>query len=605
MGKAVGIDLGTTNSVVAVLEGGEPSVVANAEGNRTTPSIVAFKGEETLVGELAKRQAITNPDNTIRSIKRHIGTNWKETFEGKEYTPQEISARILQKLKTDAESYLGEDVTEAVITVPAYFNDAERQATKEAGKIAGLNVLRIINEPTAASLAYGLENSEDQKILVFDLGGGTFDVSVLEISEGVFEVKSTSGDSKLGGDDWDQRVMDWLIEKFKSSTGIDISNDKMAIQRIKEGAEKAKIELSSTSETEINLPFITANDSGPQHLLEKLSRSEFEKITADLVEKTKSPVENALSDAGLNYSDIDHVILVGGSTRMPAVQALVKSLTGKDPHKGVNPDEVVASGAAIQAGVLKGDVKDVLLLDVTPLTLGVETKGGIMTKMIERNTTIPTKRSETFTTAEDNQTQVEIHVLQGEREMASGNKSLGKFTLTDIPAARQGTPQIEVTFDIDANGIVNVNAKDLGTGKEQAITITGGTALEQDEIDRMIKDAEQHANDDAKKKELVETRNLAEGMITSTDKMLEENSDKATDEERDAINNAKDALKTLLEKEELTIDELKASIEELTKASQSFAEKLYAETQAAQDSQPETPEDVQDVVEGEVVEEDE
>ena len=605
MGKAVGIDLGTTNSVVAVLEGGEPSVVANAEGNRTTPSIVAFKGNETLVGELAKRQAITNPDNTIRSIKRHIGTNWKETFEGKEYTPQEISARILQKLKKDAESYLGEDVTEAVITVPAYFNDAERQATKEAGKIAGLNVLRIINEPTAASLAYGLENNEDQKILVFDLGGGTFDVSVLEISEGVFEVKSTSGDSKLGGDDWDQRVMDWLIEKFKSSTGIDISNDKMAIQRIKEGAEKAKIELSSTSETEINLPFITANDSGPQHLLEKLSRSEFEKITADLVERTKNPVENALSDAGLNYSDIDHVILVGGSTRMPAVQALVKSLTGKDPHKGVNPDEVVASGAAIQAGVLKGDVKDVLLLDVTPLTLGVETKGGIMTKMIERNTTIPTKRSETFTTAEDNQTQVEIHVLQGEREMASGNKSLGKFTLTDIPAARQGTPQIEVTFDIDANGIVNVNAKDLGTGKEQAITITGGTALEQDEIDRMIKDAEQHANDDAKKKELVETRNLAEGMITSTDKMLEENSDKATDEERDAINNAKDALKTLLEKEEITIDELKASIEELTKASQSFAEKLYAETQAAQDSQPETPEDVQDVVEGEVVEEDE
>ena len=605
MGKAVGIDLGTTNSVVAVLEGGEPSVIANAEGNRTTPSIVAFKGNETLVGELAKRQAITNPDNTIRSIKRHIGTNWKETFEGKEYTPQEISARILQKLKKDAESYLGEDVTEAVITVPAYFNDAERQATKEAGKIAGLNVLRIINEPTAASLAYGLENNEDQKILVFDLGGGTFDVSVLEISEGVFEVKSTSGDSKLGGDDWDQRVMDWLIEKFKSSTGIDISNDKMAIQRIKEGAEKAKIELSSTSETEINLPFITANDSGPQHLLEKLSRSEFEKITADLVERTKNPVENALSDAGLNYSDSDHVILVGGSTRMPAVQALVKSLTGKDPHKGVNPDEVVASGAAIQAGVLKGDVKDVLLLDVTPLTLGVETKGGIMTKMIERNTTIPTKRSETFTTAEDNQTQVEIHVLQGEREMASGNKSLGKFTLTDIPAARQGTPQIEVTFDIDANGIVNVNAKDLGTGKEQAITITGGTALEQDEIDRMIKDAEQHANDDAKKKELVETRNLAEGMITSTDKMLEENSDKATDEEKDAINNAKDALKALLEKEELTIDELKASIEELTKASQSFAEKLYAETQAAQNSQSETPEDVQDVVEGEVVEEDE
>ena len=543
MGKAVGIDLGTTNSVVAVLEGGEPTVIANAEGNRTTPSIVAFKSEEVLVGELAKRQAITNPDNTVRSIKRHIGTNWKENFEGKDYTPQEISARILQKLKRDAESYLGDDVTDAVITVPAYFNDAERQATKEAGQIAGLNVLRIINEPTAASLSYGLENNEDQKILVFDLGGGTFDVSILEISEGVFEVKSTSGDSKLGGDDWDQRVMDWLIEKFKSSTGIDLSNDKMAIQRVQEGAEKAKIELSSTSETEINLPFITANDAGPQHLLEKLSRSEFEKITADLVERTKEPVENALSDAGMKFSDIDHVILVGGSTRMPSVQQLVKSLTGKDPHKGVNPDEVVASGAAIQAGVLKGDVKDVLLLDVTPLTLGVETKGGIMTKMIERNTTIPTKRSEVFSTAENNQTQVEIHILQGEREMASGNKSLGRFTLTDIPAAMAGTPQIEVTFDIDANGIVNVNAKDLGTGKEQAITITGGTALEDDEIERMIKDAEQHANEDAKKKELVETRNMAEGMVTSTEKMLEDNKDKATEEEVTAINDANDKLK--------------------------------------------------------------
>ena len=504
MGKAVGIDLGTTNSVVAILEGGEPTVIANAEGNRTTPSIVAFKSDDTLVGELAKRQAITNPDNTVRSIKRKVGSNWKQSFEDKEYTPQEISARILQKLKKDAESYLGDKVTEAVITVPAYFNDAERQATKEAGQIAGLEVLRIINEPTAASLAYGLENNEDQKILVFDLGGGTFDVSILEISEGVFEVKSTSGDSKLGGDDWDQRIMDWIIEKFKSSTGIDLSNDNMAIQRIQEGAEKAKIELSSTSETEINLPFLTANDSGPQHLVEKLSRSEFEKITADLVERTKAPVENALKDAGMSYSDIDHIILVGGSTRMPSVQELVKSLTGKDPHKGVNPDEVVASGAAIQAGVLKGDVKDVLLLDVTPLTLGVETKGGIMTKMIERNTTIPTKRSEVFSTAENNQTQVEIHILQGEREVASGNKSLGRFTLTDIPAAMAGTPQIEVTFDIDANGIVNVNAKDLGTGKEQAITITGGTALEDDEIDRMIKDAEQHANEDAKKKELAE-----------------------------------------------------------------------------------------------------
>ena len=600
MGKAVGIDLGTTNSVVAVLEGGEPTVIANAEGNRTTPSIVAFKSEEVLVGELAKRQAITNPDNTVKSIKRHIGTNWKEKFEGKDYTPQEISARILQKLKRDAESYLGDDVSDAVITVPAYFNDAERQATKEAGQIAGLNVLRIINEPTAASLSYGLENNEDQKILVFDLGGGTFDVSILEISEGVFEVKSTSGDSKLGGDDWDQRVMDWLIDKFKSSTGIDLSNDKMAIQRVQEGAEKAKIELSSTSETEINLPFITANDAGPQHLLEKLTRSEFEKITADLVDRTKNPVENALSDAGMKFSDIDHVILVGGSTRMPAVQQLVKSLTGKDPHKGVNPDEVVASGAAIQAGVLKGDVKDVLLLDVTPLTLGVETKGGIMTKMIERNTTIPTKRSEVFSTAENNQTQVEIHILQGEREMASGNKSLGRFTLTDIPAAMAGTPQIEVTFDIDANGIVNVNAKDLGTGKEQAITITGGTALEDDEIERMIKDAEQHANEDAKKKELVETRNMAEGMVTSTEKMLEDNKDKATDEEVTAINSANDKLKKLLESEDLSIDDLKISIDELAKASQSFAEKLYAESQ--NDTANPSSDESDDIVEGEVIE---
>jgi len=605
MGKAVGIDLGTTNSVVAVLEGGEPAVVANAEGNRTTPSIVAFKGEEVLVGELAKRQAITNPDNTIRSIKREIGTTWKQKFEGSDYTPQEISARILQKLKRDAEAYLGEDVTEAVITVPAYFNDAERQATKEAGKIAGLNVLRIINEPTAASLAYGLENSEDQKILVYDLGGGTFDVSVLEISEGVFEVKSTAGDSKLGGDDWDEKVMDWLVEKFKSSTGIDISNDKMAMQRIKEGAEKAKIELSSTSETEINLPFITANDAGPQHLLEKLSRSEFEKITSDLVDRTKDPVNKAIDDAGLSFTDIDHIILVGGSTRIPSIQALVKTMTGKDPHKGVNPDEVVASGAAIQAGVLKGDVKDVLLLDVTPLTLGVETKGGIVAKMIERNTTIPTKRSETFTTAEDGQTEVEIHVLQGEREMASGNKSLGKFKLTEIPSAKQGTPQIEVTFDIDANGIVNVNAKDLGTGKEQNITITGGTALEDDEIERMIKDAETHANEDAQKKELIETRNLAEGMVTSTEKMLEENKDKATEEEVTAMTDGKDALSKVLENDEATLDEIKNSIEELTKVSQSFAEKLYAEAQQDAENTSSDDAESEDVVDGEVVEEDE
>ena len=600
MGKAVGIDLGTTNSVVSVLEGGEPTVIANAEGNRTTPSIVAFKSDDVLVGELAKRQAITNPDNTVRSIKRHVGTDWNQNFENKDYTPQEISARILQKLKRDAEAYLGDKVTEAVITVPAYFNDAERQATKEAGQIAGLEVLRIINEPTAASLAYGLENNEDQKILVFDLGGGTFDVSILEISEGVFEVKSTSGDSKLGGDDWDQRIMDWIIEKFKSSTGIDLSNDNMAIQRIQEGAEKAKIELSSTSETEINLPFLTANDSGPQHLVEKLSRSEFEKITADLVERTKAPVENALKDADMTYSDIDHIILVGGSTRMPSVQELVKSLTGKDPHKGVNPDEVVASGAAIQAGVLKGDVKDVLLLDVTPLTLGVETKGGIMTKMIERNTTIPTKRSEVFSTAENNQTQVEIHILQGEREVASGNKSLGRFTLTDIPAAMAGIPQIEVTFDIDANGIVNVNAKDLGTGKEQAITITGGTALEDEEIDRMIKDAEQHANEDAKKKELVETRNMAEGMVTSTEKMLEENKDKATEEEIATINDANDKLKKPLENEDITTNDLKVGIEDLSKASQSFAEKLYSEAQNEK-TDPSSDES-DDVVEGEVIE---
>ena len=491
MSKAVGIDLGTTNSVVAVLEGGEPTVIANSEGNRTTPSIVAFKGTEVLVGELAKRQAITNPENTIRSIKREMGKNWTKKYEGKDYTPQEISARILQKLKRDAENYLGEDIKEAVITVPAYFNDAERQATKEAGKIAGLEVLRIINEPTAASLAYGLENDSDQKILVFDLGGGTFDVSILEISEGVFEVKSTSGDTSLGGDDWDDRVIEWIVEKFKSSSGIDLSEDKMAVQRLKEAAEKAKIELSSTPETEINLPFITAIDGNPQHLVEKFTRSEFDKITKDLVEKTREPVLKALSDAELSIDQIDHIVLVGGSTRIPAVQSLVKELTGKDPHQGVNPDEVVASGAAIQAGVLKGDVKDVLLLDVTPLTLGVETKGGIMTKMIERNTTIPTKRSETFTTADANQPQVEIHVLQGEREMAEGNKSLGKFTLTDIPPAPQGVPQIEVTFDIDANGIVKVSAKDLGTGKEQEITITGGTALSDDEIDKMVKDAEE------------------------------------------------------------------------------------------------------------------
>ena len=582
MGKAVGIDLGTTNSVVAVLEGGEPTVIANAEGNRTTPSIVAFKSEEVLVGELAKRQAITNPDNTIRSIKRHIGTDWKESFEGKDYTPQEISARILQKLKRDAEAYLGDDVTEAVITVPAYFNDAERQATKEAGQIAGLNVLRIINEPTAASLAYGLENNQDQKILVFDLGGGTFDVSILEISEGVFEVKSTSGDSKLGGDDWDQRVMDWLIDKFKSSTGIDLSKDKMAIQRIQEGAEKAKIELSSTSETEINLPFITANDAGPQHLLEKLSRSEFEKITADLVDRTKAPVENALSDAGMKFSDINHIILVGGSTRMPSVQELVKALTGKDPHKGVNPDEVVASGAAIQAGVLKGDVKDVLLLDVTPLTLGVETKGGIMTKMIERNTTIPTKRSEVFSTAENNQTQVEIHILQGERDMASGNKSLGRFTLTDIPAAMAGTPQIEVTFDIDANGIVNVSAKDKGTNKEQKITIQASGGLSDEEIEKMVQDAEANAESDKQKREAIDTKNQADSMIHSAEKNMKEFGDKVSADEKTAIENDIKSLKEAMESDDL--EKIKSGLEALTQSSMKLGEAMY-KAQQAEESQ--------------------
>ena len=601
MSKAVGIDLGTTNSVVAVLEGGEPTVIANSEGNRTTPSIVAFKGSEILVGELAKRQAITNPENTIRSIKREMGKKWAKKYEDKEYTAQEISARILQKLKRDAESYLGEEIKEAVITVPAYFNDAERQATKEAGQIAGLEVLRIINEPTAASLAYGLENDSDQKILVFDLGGGTFDVSILEISEGVFEVKSTSGDTSLGGDDWDDRVIEWIVEKFKSSSGIDLSEDKMAVQRLKEAAEKAKIELSSTPETEINLPFITAVDGNPQHLVEKFTRSEFDKITKDLVEKTRDPVLKALSDAELSIDQVDHIVLVGGSTRIPAVQSLVKELTGKDPHQGVNPDEVVASGAAIQAGVLKGDVKDVLLLDVTPLTLGVETKGGIMTKMIERNTTIPTKRSETFTTAENNQPQVEIHVLQGEREMAEGNKSLGKFTLTDIPPAPQGIPQIEVTFDIDANGIVKVSAKDLGTGKEQEITITGGTALSDDEIDKMVKDAEEHANDDAKKRELVETRNMAEALVSSTEKMIDEHKDKASDDEVKSIEEAIQELKKELENDNNTVDSLKSIIEKLSEAGQSLATKIYEETSKESNQQSDgNPEG--DVVDGEVVE---
>jgi molecular chaperone DnaK len=606
MARAVGIDLGTTNSVIAVLEGGEPTIIANAEGGRTTPSVVAFKDGEVLVGEVAKRQAITNPDRTIRSVKRQMGTDWSADIDGKKYTPQEISARILMKLKRDAEAYLGAKVTDAVITVPAYFNDAQRQATKEAGQIAGLNVLRIINEPTAASLAYGLDKeSAEHTILVFDLGGGTFDVSVLEIGDGVFEVKATSGDTHLGGDDWDQAVMDWLVTGFKNDHGVDLGNDRMARQRLKEAAEKAKIELSQVQETEINLPFITATAEGPLHLQRKLTRSEFQKLTENLLERTRGPFQQAIKDAGIPVADIGHIVLVGGSTRMPAVQELVKSLTGKDAHKGVNPDEVVAAGAAIQAGVLKGDVKDILLLDVTPLTLGIETKGSVMTRMIERNTTIPTRRTETFTTAEDNQPEVEIHVLQGERAMASDNKSLGKFRLTGIPPAPMGIPQIQVTFDIDANGIVNVSAKDVATGKEQAMTITGGTALGHDEIDRMVKDAEAYAEEDRLRREGVETRNQADQLLHQTDKVLAEQGEKLSADERAKIDEAVTDLRTALENSATPTTELRTKIEALVTASQAAFSRMYQE--AAQSGQAGAGDSASstddDVVEAEIIDE--
>jgi molecular chaperone DnaK len=575
MPKAVGIDLGTTNSVVALLEAGEPVVVPNAEGSRTTPSVVAFaKDGEVLVGEVAKRQAITNPERTIRSVKRHMGTTWNIDIDGKQYRPQEISARILQKLKADAEAYAGDTVTQAVITVPAYFDDAQRTATKEAGQIAGLEVLRIINEPTAAALAYGLDKEEtEQTILVFDLGGGTFDVSLLDIGEGVFEVKATHGDTNLGGDDWDQRVMDWLVESFKNDHGVDLSKDNMAVQRLKEAAEKAKIELSSTQQAQINLPFITATDSGPLHLDYSLTRAKFQELTADLLERCRSPFEQAINDAGLKTDDIDHVILVGGSTRMPAVVDLVRSITGKDPHKGVNPDEVVAIGAAIQAGVLKGDVKDVLLLDVTPLSLGIETKGGVMTRLIERNTTIPTKRTEVFTTADDNQPSVEVHVLQGEREMAQFNKTLGKFQLVDLPPAPRGVPQIEVTFDIDANGIVHVSAKDRATSKEQSMTITGQSALAKEDIDQMVKDAEAHAEEDRRKKEEAEVRNTADTLVYQTEKLLREQGEKITGDEKAAVESGLTELKTALEGGE--VESIKTATEQLMTASQTFAQRLY------------------------------
>ncbi len=586
MGKVVGIDLGTTNSVVALLEGGEPTVIANAEGSRTTPSVVAFSKEgEVLVGEVAKRQAITNPDRTIRSVKRHVGTDWSEDIDGKAYSSQEISARVLQKLKRDAETYLVTEVTEAVITVPAYFDDAQRTATKEAGTIAGLEVLRIINEPTAAALAYGLDKGDtDQTILVFDLGGGTFDVSILEIGDGVFEVKSTSGDTALGGDDWDDRVIGWLVDSFRNDHGVDLSKDNMAVQRLKEGAEQAKIELSQTQSTNVNLPFITATDAGPLHMDYELSRAKFQDLTSDLLDRCRKPFEQALSDAGLSAGDVDHVILVGGSTRMPAVVDLVTGMTGTQPHQGVNPDEVVAVGAAVQAGVLKGEVKDVLLLDVTPLSLGIETKGGVMTRLIERNTTIPTRRTEVFTTADDNQPTVEIHVLQGEREMAGYNKTLGKFQLVDLPPAPRGVPQIEVTFDIDANGIVHVSAKDRATSKEQSITITGQSSLDKNTIDQMVADAEAHAAEDARRREEAEALNNADSLVYQVEKLLAEAGDSVQADQRAEVEAKLGELKSAIDEKDL--DRIRSATEELSAISQQIGAAMYEQAAAAAGDAP-------------------